>query len=255
MKANLDSVASDEALEDWFSSGWRPAGFWLRMKASFIDTLALGLALSIPLSFVFGTNGAASAFGLSPTLLDSVPELAAAMERGADPLALASVLASAELAREAGRAAGTAGGLSPERALELLTGAAGEGGAFSGTVPESMVEPLRASLFSMLRNAVLSSDGAAFALGIFLTMVFWRYLRTTPGKAWYGMVVLDARTGEALSLWRGLVRHVGYLLCAIPFLLGFLSVAFDSRKRGWQDRLAGSIVLVHSSGRGARRPR
>ena len=74
-------------------------------------------------------------------------------------------------------------------------------------------------------------------------ILFWLYKQATPGKMLLSMKVVDARTGEPLSLRQSIVRYLGYFVSTIPFGLGLLWVAFDARKRGWHDRLAGSVVI------------
>ncbi len=39
------------------------------------------------------------------------------------------------------------------------------------------------------------------------------------------------------------VKYLGYYLSAIPLLLGFVWVAFDKRKQGFHDKLAGTFVV------------
>ncbi|MBW2651381.1 MAG: RDD family protein [Deltaproteobacteria bacterium] len=41
-------------------------------------------------------------------------------------------------------------------------------------------------------------------------------------------------------------RHrgwVGYIISKLPFFLGFIWVAFDGRKQGWHDKIAGTYVI------------
>jgi len=38
-------------------------------------------------------------------------------------------------------------------------------------------------------------------------------------------------------------RYFGYFLASIPLGLGLLWVAFDKRKQGWHDKLAGTVVI------------
>ena len=76
-------------------------------------------------------------------------------------------------------------------------------------------------------------------LGIFL----WVIYRGTPGKLILGLRVVDMRTGDKMDLLQAVGRMLGYFASAIPFGLGFLWVAFDSRKQGFHDKLAGSIVI------------
>ena len=78
---------------------------------------------------------------------------------------------------------------------------------------------------------------------------FWTAKQATPGKMLLSLRVVDAKTGGSLSVGQGLVRYVGYFVSAIPFCLGLIWVAFDSKKQGWHDKIAGTVV-VRSKQRG-----
>jgi uncharacterized RDD family membrane protein YckC len=81
-------------------------------------------------------------------------------------------------------------------------------------------------------------------------IVFWLKLQATPGKMLLSAKVVDARTGGTLSPGQAIGRYLAYIVSTIPLGLGFLWIAFDSRKQGWHDKLAGTLV-VRSSGSGA----
>jgi uncharacterized RDD family membrane protein YckC len=78
------------------------------------------------------------------------------------------------------------------------------------------------------------------------TVLLWKYRQSTPGKMAVGARVVDAATGAPLGLGRGLVRYLGYFVSLVPLGLGFLWVAFDPRKQGWHDKMAGSVVVRRS---------
>lgn len=72
---------------------------------------------------------------------------------------------------------------------------------------------------------------------------FWVKRGATPGKQALDLYVVDALTGKPLTTQKSVIRYVGYIISAIPFGLGFLWAAFDKRKQGWHDKLAGSVVI------------
>ena len=74
-------------------------------------------------------------------------------------------------------------------------------------------------------------------------IAFWRYKQATPGKMLVSVKVMDARTGQPASMPRLIGRYFAYLVSIIPLCLGILWVAFDKRKQGWHDKLAGTIVV------------
>jgi uncharacterized RDD family membrane protein YckC len=55
--------------------------------------------------------------------------------------------------------------------------------------------------------------------------------------------VVDAKTGGSLSVGQSIARYLGYFVSVIPFCLGLIWVAFDSKKQGWHDKIAGTVVV------------
>lgn len=74
-------------------------------------------------------------------------------------------------------------------------------------------------------------------------ILFWLRMQATPGKLAVSARVVDARTGRTLSLGQSVIRYLGYIVSTLPLGLGLLWVAFDPRKQGWHDKLAGSVVI------------
>lgn len=72
---------------------------------------------------------------------------------------------------------------------------------------------------------------------------FWRARQATPGKMALSLHVVDAKTGATLSMGQSVGRYFAYLVSVIPLCLGFVWIAFDARKQGWHDKLAGSVVV------------
>src|SRR4029079_10972706 len=65
----------------------------------------------------------------------------------------------------------------------------------------------------------------------------------TIGKAVVGIAVRRARDLAAIGVIRSFLRFVAYGLSAVVALLGFLTVIFSPRKRGWHDYLTGTCVV------------
>ena len=55
--------------------------------------------------------------------------------------------------------------------------------------------------------------------------------------------IVDAKTGGKPTTRQLIVRYLGYFVSTIPLGLGLLWVAFDPRKQGWHDKLAGTVVV------------
>lgn len=78
---------------------------------------------------------------------------------------------------------------------------------------------------------------------IVAVLAFWFYKSATPGKMAVRVYIADANTGGRPSAGQFVGRYIAYILSALPLALGYIWVAFDKRKQGWHDKLAGTVVL------------
>ncbi|SHI58452.1 RDD family protein [Fibrobacter sp. UWP2] len=83
----------------------------------------------------------------------------------------------------------------------------------------------------------------SYVFPIVATLVFWFWKQATPGKMALSAKIVDARTGNEPSAGQYIGRYFAYILSALPLCLGFLWIAFDSKKQGWHDKLAGTVVI------------
>ena len=74
-------------------------------------------------------------------------------------------------------------------------------------------------------------------------LLFWIYRQATPGKMAISARIVDAQTGGRPSNGQLVGRYFAYYLSMLPLFLGFIWVAFDPRKQGWHDKLAGTVVV------------
>jgi uncharacterized RDD family membrane protein YckC len=79
-------------------------------------------------------------------------------------------------------------------------------------------------------------------------IVFWIYRSATPGKMAIHARIVDAGTGGHPSTGQMIGRYFAYYLSTIPFCLGFLWIAWDPKKQGWHDKLAGTVVVRPKGG-------
>jgi uncharacterized RDD family membrane protein YckC len=84
---------------------------------------------------------------------------------------------------------------------------------------------------------------ATWILPGILILTIWTARHRSRGMAVISAVVLDERTSSPPSFGQHVGRYLGYFLAVIPFGLGLVWVAFDSKKQGWHDKLAGTIVV------------
>ena len=87
------------------------------------------------------------------------------------------------------------------------------------------------------------AEGVVQLLLAAIVMAFWLARMATPGKMIINAVIVDAATYGKPSWKQYLARYVSYFLSTIPLCLGLIWVAFDRRKQGWHDKIAGTVVI------------
>lgn len=75
-------------------------------------------------------------------------------------------------------------------------------------------------------------------------LMFWRYKQATPGKMVFSARIVDGETFGPPAFGKLVLRYIGYIPATLVLGLGLLWVAFDKRKRGWHDLMAGTVVIV-----------
>ena len=79
-------------------------------------------------------------------------------------------------------------------------------------------------------------------VNIFYFTFFHGSTGQTPGKMLCRLKVVRLN-GEALGYNKAFLRWVGYLVSAFALYLGYLWVAWDSKKQAWHDKIAGTYVV------------
>ena len=90
------------------------------------------------------------------------------------------------------------------------------------------------SLSSLLLNYLLPAVAIVW---------FWVARQATPGKMVFKARIVDAESGGPLTTRQSIGRYLGYYVSLLGLGLGFVWVAFDARKQGWHDKLAGTVVI------------
>ena len=103
------------------------------------------------------------------------------------------------------------------------------------------VESLSESaMLTAILALLLSTVGIYLLVSFVYDIGFWLLSGQTPGKRVLGVRVMRV-DGTRLRLGNALRRKVGYWISSF-FFLGFLWILFDNKRRGWHDKLAGTIV-------------
>ena len=96
-------------------------------------------------------------------------------------------------------------------------------------------------------NTASQGIGALFQLIVFVITVgyfvfFWGRGQTL-GMRLFHLRVADANTGAPIGYGRAALRFLGYIISGIVCYIGLIWAAFDSRKQGWHDKIANTVVL------------
>jgi uncharacterized RDD family membrane protein YckC len=90
-------------------------------------------------------------------------------------------------------------------------------------------------------------NAGANAIGTIVGLIYfvglWAWRGQTVGMMPFNMKVVSVADGKNIDVMRGLLRYVGFIIAAIPLLIGLIWAAFDSRKQGWHDKIAGTVVI------------
>ncbi len=72
---------------------------------------------------------------------------------------------------------------------------------------------------------------------------FWTAWGASPGQRIFGLRIVDANTGQPIAVGKAFVRWLGLIISFLVCLIGVIWVAFDGRKQGWMDKIAGTVVV------------
>ena len=82
-----------------------------------------------------------------------------------------------------------------------------------------------------------------YILAQIILLVLWFKKQASIGKMAISAKIVDAKTGKAPTKRQLIGRYFAYLLSSLPLGIGFLWIAFDPKKQGWHDKLAGTAVV------------
>jgi uncharacterized RDD family membrane protein YckC len=81
-----------------------------------------------------------------------------------------------------------------------------------------------------------------FFTGLYV-VYFWYKKGATPGKMLLRCKVLDAKTGEGISIKQGIIRFLSIPLSILPLLIGLFMIDFTKKRQALHDKIAGTIVV------------
>ncbi|WP_106281888.1 RDD family protein [Paraburkholderia sp. BL25I1N1] len=78
---------------------------------------------------------------------------------------------------------------------------------------------------------------------ILVTGILWAVWGTSPGKRVLRLRIVDADTGEPMTVGQAFLRTAGYMLTFATYGAGFLWVPFNPRRQALHDRIANTVVV------------
>jgi uncharacterized RDD family membrane protein YckC len=84
---------------------------------------------------------------------------------------------------------------------------------------------------------------AILLIGVVGYFVYFWSIGATLGMRVLRLRVVDADTGQPIGIARALLRYLGFLISSLVCDIGLIWAAFDSRKQGWHDKIANTVVL------------
>ena len=95
-------------------------------------------------------------------------------------------------------------------------------------------------------NEPLPLSQLIIVCGLVLSVIYyvgyWSKSGQTIGNTLLGIQVVS-KDGTSVSGGKALLRYFGYIVSAIALSLGFLWAAFDRKRQGWHDKIAGTYVV------------
>jgi uncharacterized RDD family membrane protein YckC len=84
--------------------------------------------------------------------------------------------------------------------------------------------------------------GVGVLISLLYYVGFWAKSGQTIAKDVLGIQIIGTN-GSLPSVGKALLRYIGYIVSAVILSLGFLWIAFDDRRQGLHDKIAGTYVV------------
>lgn len=97
-------------------------------------------------------------------------------------------------------------------------------------------------IFSFIFAMVPGLGYIGWIIGIVYVIGFWTWRGQTPGKMAVGVKIVKT-DGSPIGIGRAILRYIGYFVSAIILFIGYLWIAWDIRKQGLHDKIAGTYVI------------
>ncbi len=110
-----------------------------------------------------------------------------------------------------------------------------------------LIDSILVGIVGAILSFILGSTVGS-VLNLILGLAYYGYLEGSPsgqtvGKKAMNIRVIDFNGGGPIGPGRALLRYVGRILSAIPCLLGYFWMLWDSEKQTWHDKIATTVVV------------
>ena len=122
---------------------------------------------------------------------------------------------------------------------------------FWGRFVASLLDSIILSIIGWILGFILSFlpfwFGTAISIGYAIGSIvyypgFWVWKGATPGKTMMGVKIVKA-DGSPIGIGRAIARYFSYFISIITLGAGYLMIAWDSKKQGLHDKIAGTYVV------------
>ncbi|HEY8816155.1 MAG TPA: RDD family protein [Candidatus Dormibacteraeota bacterium] len=96
---------------------------------------------------------------------------------------------------------------------------------------------------SLNSGAARTSNGIDLVLSFLYFTLLWSYMGASLGQRLLGLHVVDATSGQPITFGKAALRWLGLIISFFVCFIGVIWVAFDARKQGWMDKIAGTVVV------------
>jgi len=116
-------------------------------------------------------------------------------------------------------------------------------GGFWVRLVAAVIDALMLLLIGGIASSIVGSLTNVMAiLGLAYVLVCWGVVGHTLGMAPFGLRIVRGKDGSRMNWLNVLLRLVGCIPAGI-LAIGFFWAAFEPRKRGWHDMIAGTVVI------------
>ena len=119
--------------------------------------------------------------------------------------------------------------------------------AVDPTTGQLIVDPTAQAAYLAAINSIIPLTLALSVGFVLIQMLYFAILWSRRGASFgqqlLGVQVRNERDGTRISFARGCLRYVGYIVSIWVLYIGLIWVAFDPRKQGWHDKIAGTVAI------------